>query len=257
MWPFVKAYIKKKYHIDPDFPFREDLETAVFRHKDNNKWFALVMDVRASSLGLSGEEKLPVINLKIDDPMYRDILLRLDGILPAYHMNKMHWITALLDGSVPEERLRELIDTSFQATASAKKKQKLRPTKEWIVPANPKFYDVEGAFARSSVVDWKQGAGIRAGDTVYLYVAAPVSAILYRCRVTETDIPYRYADENLTIKALMKLRTERRYAPEEFPFERLRKEFNITAVRGPRSVPNSLSSALKKAGKKEQEGSDR
>ena len=37
------------------------------------------MDVRASSLGLSGEEKLPVINLKIDDPMYRDILLRLDG----------------------------------------------------------------------------------------------------------------------------------------------------------------------------------
>ena len=248
MWSVVKSYIKKKYHIDPDFPFREDLETAVFRHRDNNKGFALVMDVRAASLGLVGDAKLPVINLKIDDPMYRDILLRQEGILPAYHMNKMHWITALLDGTVPEERLKELIDTSFLATASAKKKTKLRPAKEWIVPANPKFYDVEGAFAGSDVVDWKQGAGIRMGDTVFMYVAAPVSAILYRCKVTETDIPYRYADENLTITALMKLKLERCYAPEEFPFERLRKEYNITAVRGPRGVPNSLSHALKKAG---------
>ena len=248
MWSVVKSYIQKKYRISPDFPFREDLETAVFRHKDNNKWFALVMDVRAASLGLGGDAKLPVINLKIDDPMYRDILLRQEGILPAYHMNKMHWITALLDGTVPEERLKELIDTSFLATASAKKKKKLRPAKEWIVPANPKFYDVEGAFFRSGVVDWKQGAGIRTGDTVFMYVAAPVSAILYRCKVTETDIPYRYADENLTITALMKLKLEKCYAPEEFPFERLRKEFNITAVRGPRGVPNSLSHALKKAG---------
>ena len=247
MWPAVKEYIRKQYHVDPDFPFREDLDTAVFRHKDNRKWFALVMDVAAAKLGRSGKEMLPVINLKIDDPMYRDILLRQEGILPAYHMNKMHWITALLDGSVPEERLKELIDASFLATASRVKKEKLRPAREWIVPANPKYYDIVHAFDEAAEINWKQGAGIRTGDTIYLYVAAPVSAILYRCRVLKTQIPYDYADGNLTIKALMKIKLEKRFPADAFPFERLRTQYNVTAVRGPRSVPNSLSHALKKA----------
>ena len=105
---------------------------------------------------------------------------------------------------------------------------------------------MEGAFAASDVVDWKQGSGIKAGDTVYMYVAAPVSAILYKCRVLETDIPYAYADENLTIKALMKLKCERRYERDRFTFERLSNEFSVTAVRGPRGVPYGLSEELKK-----------
>ena len=44
------------------------------------------------------------------------------------------------------------------------------------------------------------------GDTVYIYAAAPVSAILYKCKVTETGIPYDYQDGSLTSKALMKIR---------------------------------------------------
>ena len=82
-------------------------------------------------------------------------------------------------------------------------------------------------------------------DTVYMYVAAPVSAILYRCRVLETDIPYRYEDENLTITALMKVHLERRYPRDQFTFERLRNEFGVSAVRGPRGVPYGLEEALK------------
>jgi hypothetical protein len=93
------------------------------------------------------------------------------------------------------------------ATASAKKKQKIRPPKEWIIPANPKYYDIVHAFDDTDEITWKQGAGIKTGDTVFMYVGAPVSAILYKCEVTETDIPYKYQDENLTIKALMKTYT--------------------------------------------------
>ena len=235
MWQTVKEYIQKKYRIEPDFPFREDMDTAVFRHQDNRRWFALVMDVTASKLGLSKEARLPVI------------LLRQDGIFPAYHMNKMHWITVLLDGRVEKERVLDLIDASFLASASPKKKGKLRPAKEWIVPANPKYYDIQHAFDERKEIDWKQGAGIRTGDTVYLYVAAPVSAVLYQCKVTRTGIPYHFESEHLTITALMKLRLQKRFAADAFPFERLRKEFGITAVRGPRTVPHSLSSALAKA----------
>ncbi|HCT92607.1 MAG TPA: MmcQ protein, partial [Lachnospiraceae bacterium] len=129
---------------------------------------------------------------------------------------------------------------------SAKKKKKIRPPKEWLIPANPKYYDIEHAFDDAEEIDWKQGNGIKTGDTVFMYAAAPVSAILYKCKVTETDIPYTYADQNLSITALMKIKLLKRYKPDRFTFETLKKEYGIYAVRGPRGIPNSLSAALKK-----------
>lgn len=242
----VYGYIKKKYGVLPEYPWRDLDASAVFRHEDNHKWFALVMDVRKNRLGLPGEDSIDVINLKVDDPFFRDVLIREQGIMPAYHMNKQHWITVLLDGTVEPERVYELIDRSFAATASRKKREKLRQPKEWLVPANPKYYDIGHAFDKKEEIDWKQGSGIKAGDTVFLYVAAPVSAILYQCKVTETNIPYRYEDENLSIKALMRIKLLRRYRPEQFSFSKLKEEYGIYAVRGPRGIPNSLSAALKK-----------
>ena len=85
---------------------------------------------------------------------------------------------------------------------------------------------------------------IRKGDTVFLYVGAPVSAVLYKCRVMETGIPYQYQDRNLTITALMKIRLQKRYAPDRFTFDVLKAEYGIYAVRGPRGIPGSLSDAL-------------
>ena len=241
----VFDYIKKKYHVLPEYPWRKYDSNAVFRHTDNKKWFALVMDVQGNKLGLSGSEYIDVVNLKMDDLFFRDIIIKEDGIMPAYHMNKIHWVTVLLNGMVPEKRVLELIDMSFLATASAKKKEKVRPPKEWIIPSNPKYYDIIHAFDETDTIDWKQGAGIKMGDTVFMYVGAPVSAVLYKCKVTETNIPYQYQDKNLTISALMKIRLLKRYAPEQFTFEVLKSEYGIYAIRGPRGVPNSLSSALK------------
>lgn len=241
----VFDYIKKKYHVLPEYPWRKYDSNAVFRHTDNKKWFALVMDVQSHKLGLPGSEYIDAVNLKIDDIFFRDIIIKEDGIMPAYHMNKMHWITVLLNGTVPEKRVLELIDMSFLATASAKKKEKVRPPKEWIIPSNPKYYDIIHAFDETDTIDWKQGAGIKKGDTVFVYVGAPVSAVLYKCKVTETNIPYQYQDRNLIIKALMKIKLMKRYAPDRFTFEVLKSEYGIYAVRGPRGVPNSLSAALK------------
>ena len=118
-----------------------------------------------------------------------------------------------------------------------------------IVPANPKYYDIEHAFDLRNVIEWKQGKGVRKGDIVYLYVAAPVSAILFRCTVTETEIPYQYWDENLIIRSLMRIRLEKRYQADAFPIERLRNEFGIFAVRGPRGIPWRLGEALRTEGK--------
>lgn len=84
------------------------------------------------------------------------------------------------------------------------------------------------------------------GDTVYIYAAAPVSAILYKCKVTETGIPYDYQDGSLTIKALMKIRLLKRYKLGKFSFNKLKDEYGIFAIRCPRGIPYSLNEALKK-----------
>lgn len=242
----VFDYIKRKYKVSPEYPWKKYDRNAVFRHGDNRKWFALVMKVQRDKLGLSGTEYVDVVNLKIDDMVFLDILMKDAGIIPGYHMNKQHWITVILDGTVKRERVLDLIDMSYMATASTKKKEKIRPPKEWIIPANPKFYDIEHAFDEKDEIEWKQGSGIKVGDTVFMYAAAPVSAILYKCKVTETDIPYTYEDSHLTITALMKIKLQKRYRSARFTFGVLRDEYGIYAVRGPRGIPNSLSAALRK-----------
>ena len=241
----VLAYIKKEYKSSPEYLWKRYPDYAVFRHSDNNKWFALVAPVHGDKLGLDSAELIDIINVKVDDMLFRDTLIQQPGIFPAYHMNKQHWVTVLLNGTVPEKQVLDLLDASFMATASAKEKQKKRPPKEWIIPSNPNYYDIIHAFDTTDEIDWKQGAGIKTGDTVFMYVGSPVSAILYKCKVTETDIPYRYRDENLTITALMKIKLLKRYKPEKFTFDVLKGEYGIYAVRGPRGIPDRLSANLK------------
>ena len=122
MKDLVFEYIKKKYKTSPDYPWASSDDSAVFRHGDNNKWFALVMCVQRQKFGLSGDDSVDVINLKISDMFFRDILIQEAGIFPAYHMNKQHWISVLLDGTVAQGPVFDLIDMSFAATATKKKK---------------------------------------------------------------------------------------------------------------------------------------
>lgn len=60
---------------------------AVFWHSNNQKWFALIMDIPRSRLGLPGDELLDVVNLKCD-PLLIGSLRSEPGFFPAYHMNK-------------------------------------------------------------------------------------------------------------------------------------------------------------------------
>lgn len=133
-----------------------------------------------------------------------------------------------------------MIDKSYFSTASKQKKQRCREPKDWLVPANPKYYDIVHAFDKQKIIDWKQGTGIIKNDIVYMYVTSPISAILYKCKVIEIDIPFDYKTKKLTISKLMKIKLLKRYKEDEFTFEKLKNEYGIFAIRGPRSVPNSL-----------------
>ena len=106
-------YIRKKYEVLPEYPWRRYDDNAVFRHADNKKWFALLMSVQRNRMGLSGAEYADVINLKIDDMFFRDQIIQEDGILPAYHMNKQHWYTLFLDGRLSDDEIVGLIEKSY------------------------------------------------------------------------------------------------------------------------------------------------
>lgn len=243
----ISNYIKEKYAAPPENLWRSYPDYAVFRHRDNDKWFAILMDVPRRRLGLAGEETADILNVKLSDPLLADVLSRQPGFLKAYHMSRGSWVSILLDGTVPRAELFRWLDESYLVTASREERQRMRPPKEWIIPANPKFYDVQSAFEAADEIDWKQGAGIKTGDTVYLYVAVPVSAVLYKCLVTETGIPYHLKNENVRIERLMRIKLLRRYSPDRFTFEILGKEYGIFAVRGPRGISVKLSEALNEA----------
>ena len=85
----VFDYIKKKYKVLPEYPWRKN-SGAVLRHADNKKWFALVMDVQSDKVGLTGTDYVDVINLKVDDIFFRDLIIQENGITMLYrgHPNK-------------------------------------------------------------------------------------------------------------------------------------------------------------------------
>lgn len=114
----VVDYICRTYDSLPDHPWRQYPQYAVFRHANSKKWFALVMDVPWDKLGFQGTGSVNVINLKINDQFFHDTIIQEKGILPGYHMNKQYWISVLLDGSVPKEKIFDLIDMSFSATCT-------------------------------------------------------------------------------------------------------------------------------------------
>ena len=241
----VTGYIKKKYKADPEYLWKRYPDYAVFRHSDNRKWFGIIMNISYEKIDSEKSGMVDILNVKLEDILMRDYLVSLDGYYPGYHISRGNWISIALDGTVPFEAVCELIDIGFSATASKKKRKALRQPKEWLIPSNPKYYDIIHAFDDTDTIDWKHGAGIIKNDIVYIYVGAPVSAIMYRCKVLETDIPYNYHSDGLTIKALMKIKLLKRYEADQFTFERLKTDFGVFAVRGPRGVPNSLSALLK------------
>ena len=115
------AYIEREYNVKPDYPWLDSPEGAVFRHGDNRKWFALAMPIprRYAYPGENGE--VDAVNLKCD-PILSAMLRGEPGIFPAYHMSKVHWITVLLDGTADDDRLKFLLQHSFELTKSKKRK---------------------------------------------------------------------------------------------------------------------------------------
>ena len=106
-------YINKQFGTQGERLWASFPEYIVFRNDKNKKWFAIIMDIEKSKLSLPGEGKVDIINLKCE-PIFIGSLLKGNGYLPAYHMNKQNWITVLLDSSADPQEIRDLIDLSYE-----------------------------------------------------------------------------------------------------------------------------------------------
>lgn len=116
------SYCLNTYGTSPDYPFDEDFETAVLRHGENRKWYEIVMKVSRRKFGFDSDEVIDGVNLKLPTEMFGSFGTA-DGAYPAYHMNKLHWISVLLPDA-PEDVVRFLVNVSFEATKDKRKHRK-------------------------------------------------------------------------------------------------------------------------------------
>ncbi len=240
----VLAFAEERFGTKPEYLWSRTPDSGVLRCS-NGKWYAVIMDVDGRKVGLSEAGKVDILNIKCS-PLMTGSLTSMNGIVPAYHMNKESWVSIRLDGSVDAEQVTSLLEMSYElVNNSGSSKISRTVTGEWLIPASPAMYDVEQDFQRDGTILWKQTANFIVGDTVYMYMAAPVSAIMYKCVVIQADIPYKYDNGDYHIRKAMKLRLVQRFAEGDMSLTRM-KTLGATAVRGARRVPNKLSCELKK-----------
>lgn len=107
----IFEYVKKQYGTIPEYLWSSSPDSAVLRHH-NGKWYAVIMNVERSKLGLDGDDTVEIIDVKCD-PEMTGMIIQTYGFLPGYHMNKQHWITILLDGTVGESKTLDFLDMSY------------------------------------------------------------------------------------------------------------------------------------------------
>ena len=114
-------YCLDTYGTAADYPFDGDFETAVFRHTDNRKWYAIVMRVSRRKFGCDRDEVVDVVNLKLPGELFGSFDAS-DDVYPAYHMNKRHWISVLLPDT-QDDLIDLLVNASYEATKDKKKRR--------------------------------------------------------------------------------------------------------------------------------------
>ena len=110
----VMTIVQRKYENQLEYLWEKSPDTAVLRHDDNQKWYAVLMKISWEKLDKSREGQVEVVNLKHDQ--VADLLVE-KGIYSAFHMNKRYWISLPLDDTLTDEKVHELFDRSYFLTS--------------------------------------------------------------------------------------------------------------------------------------------
>ena len=106
-------YINNKYGDKLEFLWEKSLKNAVVRRKSTKKWYAAILTLSKRKLNLDSDEIIEIINLH-NSPEEIEKLIDYKKCFPGYHMNKKHWCTICLDGTVELKEIYKLIDISYE-----------------------------------------------------------------------------------------------------------------------------------------------
>lgn len=143
-------YIKKKYNDELEFLWEKFDDNAIWRNKQNNKWYALLLTVSKRKLGIESDDIVEIIDLRYQKEQIVDIIDN-KNIFPGYHMNKKSWITIKLDNSVDTKQIYKLIDNSYKISIG----NKCGLTGDTL---SQKVYDYLTTIPKGKVVTYKQVA---------------------------------------------------------------------------------------------------
>lgn len=232
----LETYLKNELNSPPTETRSNGKHRTVFRHKGRTIAF---VETRARTGSNSKITVFETLTVRCDRALQGSLRL-MDGFSQG---TSEDWITVCLDDTVSTELLCTLIQMAVSVVESGSGLLPDESARQWLIPANPKYFDLIQAFRDQDTILWKQSSKICTGDIIFMYVAAPYSAILFRCIAVEVDIPYTRKNSRRNITKAMRIRLLHSYPADAFSLEVL-KNYGVVTVRGPRHVPANLSRAL-------------
>ena len=113
----LEQIVAAEYAVTPEYLWEGDNITAALRHQDTKKWFGVLMRISARKLNLDSNREVDVAVIKLDPDLIQELIAANPGkLFPAYHMNKKHWLTILLDETVDADLVKALINDSYRLT---------------------------------------------------------------------------------------------------------------------------------------------
>lgn len=214
----INLFIKEKYGDEALFKWKND-DACVY--ENNGKWYGIVMCVDKSKI-TRGSGEVEVMNLKLDKNKIVNLLNK-EGFYKAYHMNKKYWISIILDDTLSDEKIFNLIEESYSYTVTT-----IKSDYEWVMPINPQYFDVFNYFDSTDLYYWDNKRNFKKNDIIYLYITKPVQAIMYKCIVEDIT------DDFLIVRRVC------RFEKGKYGLDIL-KRYGLTSVRSIRHIPLKLS----------------
>lgn len=109
-------FISERFSDAPEFLWEKFPNYAVFRRRDNRKWYAVIMTIPRSKLKLDGNEELEILNLRVE-PEELDKIFDGEKYFRGWHMNKKSWLTLRLDGCLTFEEISARLEESYRLAA--------------------------------------------------------------------------------------------------------------------------------------------
>lgn len=118
----ISKQIYERYGDSPEFIFERFPGIGIFRNKDTKKWYLVAIPVQKALVTKKKEEgKVEVIAIKLDKKKIPE-LLKKEGYYPAYHMNKISWISIIMDDTLSDDSILEHISESYEFSKKSAKK---------------------------------------------------------------------------------------------------------------------------------------